>query len=390
VHVSRSEDTRRILIAAGGTGGHITPALAIGETLCEKYGSDVCVNYVTGSRDIEKRVFNQAEKFPDHLPCDRAPALSAKGFGRGMKIIQSTWMAAKLITKFKPHAILATGGYVCAPVLFSARMMGVPYYLHDSNSVPGKVTRTFARKAHGVFLGSDLSQERLTYPLNSIFTGTPVRPDLLNRTRYDALRRLNLKKDQFGILVLGGSQGARAVNDVIFDMVQRLNEESFSNRSYNLIWCTGPLNCQSMEQRLSDAGISNENIHLTEYLDDMASGYAACDLVISRAGAGTISEIAATQKPSVLIPYPTAADNHQFLNAKEMRDLGASIIVEESDLTAKRLISHVIDLMDSEKRRNVMKICCDGKSCLEGIDIIHRALMMNQRIDTSPNKRLAA
>ena len=122
----------------------------------------------------------------------------------------------------------------------------------------------------------------------------------------------------------------------------------------------------------------------------MASGYAGCDIVISRAGAGTITEIAATKKPSILIPYPTAAENHQLLNAREMEDLGASIVLEECDLTAKKLLSHVLDLMDSEKRRHVMKICCEGKSCDDGLAVIHKALMNAERFDSRLSRRLVA
>ncbi len=383
----------RVLIVAGGTGGHIAPALAVGDHLRRAHGERVHVRYLTGSRSTEKQVFEAAEEFPDVLACDRAPSLSLGGMVRTIRYGRSVLESRALLRRFQPDAILATGGYVCAPVLLAARMAGVPYFLHESNAVPGKVTRAFAKNADCVFVAHEGAAEWLDAGCRASLTGTPVRSELLVTSRQKGAKTFTIDAGVPTILVLGGSQGARGLNDALCDALADLAYRDSIDR-LNVIWACGPLNLKSVTARVDKIVRREVHIKLFDYIGDVHNAYACADLVVSRAGASTLAEITALGLPSILVPYPHATDNHQYENARALEDAGAAVLMPETTLTGAVLADEIELLLVDHERREDMA----GNSARLGspacLDVIAEHVMSNAggphpQASTTPGKAAA-
>lgn len=372
---TRSGDARRVLVVAGGTGGHIAPALAVGGELRRAYGSRVAVRFLTGSRSTERQAFEAAGEFPDTLPCDKAPSASIEGIGHALRYGQSLIEAFRALRRFRPDAILATGGYVCAPVLVAARMRGIPYFLHESNAIPGRVTRMFARGAECVFVAHDAAAERLDPGSPTATVGTPVRRELLHCTREEAFAHYGFEPDSRTIVVLGGSQGARGINDAMCDALAALASETKDGPALNVVWACGPLNLKTVRARIDGIGSSRMRVELFEYIADIKYAYAAADLAVSRAGASSLAEIAALGLPSILVPYPHAADNHQEANALSMQQAGASITLNEASLTGALLAERIRALLDDEGARRSMAEAALRTGSRDCAAVIARELM---------------
>ncbi|MDK2970783.1 MAG: UDP-N-acetylglucosamine--N-acetylmuramyl-(pentapeptide) pyrophosphoryl-undecaprenol [Candidatus Sumerlaeota bacterium] len=346
-----TEHSRRVLIVAGGTGGHIAPALAVGNALRHS-GEDVVVRYLTGSRQIERQAFAAAHEFPDFLACERAPRLSLSAAPELLRYARSWSESWGMLRRFVPHVILATGGYVCAPVLSAARLQGIPFFLHESNAVPGQVTRLFAKRARRVFVALDAAAERLDANATCEVVGTPVRREMLEATREDGLARFGFSANNPVLFVIGGSQGAHGVNEAVLDALAHIPP----SLQLQVIWACGPLNHNTVKGQLDRSALPNVKVSLHPFLDDVHLAYAAADLVVSRAGASTLAEITARGLPSVLIPYPHAKDNHQWENAQALAKCGAALIVEEASLGSRRLATLLTDVLRSTVRRGEMAV----------------------------------
>lgn len=361
---------RRVLVAAGGTGGHIAPALAVGTELRRAGGSRVAVRYVTGSRATERQVFEGAGEFPDSLSCDKVPSASLEGIGHALRYGRSFVEAWRALDRFRPHAVLATGGYVCAPVLLASRMRGIPYFLHESNAIPGRVTRLFAGGAARTFVAHDEAAERLDADCETATVGTPVRRELIECTRAEGLARYGFAPDSQTLLVLGGSQGARGVNDAMCDALSELAGNMEGRAPLNVIWACGPLNLNTVRARVESIASPRLRVELFDYIADIRFAYAAADLVVSRAGASSLAEIGARGLPSILIPYPHAADNHQEANARSMAGAGAALVLDEAALTGGILAERVGALLSDGDARAGMGAAALGtgsRDCAEAI-----------------------
>ncbi|MGF1573538.1 MAG: undecaprenyldiphospho-muramoylpentapeptide beta-N-acetylglucosaminyltransferase [Sumerlaeia bacterium] len=357
------QEQRRLLFVAGGTGGHITPSLAVANYLRKEYLSGVEIQFVTGNKEIEKTAFHSVGETPFTLSCERPPSLSLVGIARAFRLLASCVEAYKLIGEYKPHALFATGGYVCFPVLTAARLRGIPYYLHESNSVPGKVTRLFSRSAQCVFLGTSITGSQLNGAKTEL-CGTPIRAELSGITRHAALRHFGFERNATGILILGGSQGAAALNDVLRDLLASPTPIA-AGKPLNIIWVAGPLHAASC-RALVESQKTPHTIQVVDYISNMGEAYAAVDLVISRAGAGTIAELLALRKPSILIPYPHAADNHQLHNANALSNAGAAVVIEEKDLGFSLLQQKLAELLSSPAKLDQMAEAC-GHLCPKNV-----------------------
>ncbi|MBI5154543.1 undecaprenyldiphospho-muramoylpentapeptide beta-N-acetylglucosaminyltransferase [Candidatus Poribacteria bacterium] len=340
----------KIMIVAGGTGGHIMPALATGELLRARLGSRVIVRFVSGSRAIERSVFESANEFPDLLACDTAPSLSISGARGLVKYVSTLAEARRLVSSFAPDAILAMGGYVCAPVLVAACLLSVPYYLHESNAVAGRVTRLFAGRARTVFLGCAEAAAALPRRAAVRIVGTPVRASLFGVSRTEARERLGIAQDSSVVFLLGGSQGARAINETMLEAIPELDRQFSGHAALEIVWSCGPMSFNTVRGELGRISSAHVRVRLHEYISDVAACYNAADLVISRAGASTLADISALGKPSILIPYPHAKDNHQAGNARSLASLGGAVVIGESDLTGALLAGTLRGILLSEQR----------------------------------------
>jgi UDP-N-acetylglucosamine--N-acetylmuramyl-(pentapeptide) pyrophosphoryl-undecaprenol N-acetylglucosamine transferase len=326
----------RLVVAGGGTGGHFFPAVAIADRICELTGGDCRRNilFVGTPRGIEYRL---RESLPYELRL-----IGVRGLARRLTLqnlavpflaLRALWQSRALLKEFRPDVVLGTGGYVCWPVLKAAAMMKIPTVLQEQNSFPGVTTRQAAKAATRIYLGFDEARRHLPAALPAITTGNPVRKSVMTGDRKQAQQYFNLDPERRTILILGGSQGARSINEAV---LKSLEKNSLPERC-QLLWQTGQNEFEKMKALMGD---QHREVHLFPFEQRMDLVYAAADLAIARAGAISLAEIESVSLPSLLIPYPQAAGDHQRMNARASAALGHSEVIDPDDLSGIDLLGH--------------------------------------------------
>ena len=362
----------RILFAGGGTAGHINPALAVAGYIKEHH-PDARISYI-GTRDkLEARLV--PEKGYDFYSIDVAGfqrRLSVKNIGRNIsavkKMFTSSVEARRLIKQINPDVVVGTGGYVSGPVLREAAKLGFKTAIHEQNAFPGVTTKMLCPKVDRIMLAMPDAQRHLKLDKTPVITGNPVRGELLQMSREEARKKLNLD-DRPLILSFGGSLGARMVNDAVCDLIRWHNG---TGKFYH-IHGTGKVGYQVVKEKLGDD--LSEEITVREYIDDMDICMAAADLVICRAGAITLSELQACAKPSVLIPSPYVAENHQYHNAMTLKRCGAAEVIEEKDLTGEKLIDTVSKLIENKPKLDAMSNAAQKSAIIDANERIYEVIM---------------
>lgn len=345
---------KRIIIAGGGTGGHIYPAIAIA-TGIEQHFPDADILFVGSKSGMETDLVPKAGFKIKTIP--------VKGFRRKLSLdtfvtikelakgIKASW---EIISAQKPDLVIGTGGYVAGPVLFLASVTGVKTIIHEQNVKPGvtnKILSRFVDKVAASF------EDSLRYfpEKKTIITGNPVRPQIIMGERLQALREFGLNPSLPTVLCFGGSQGAQSLNDAMIGLISEIKEVF----GYQVIHITGKGQYEKVIGCLGKKGIPEDglgHIKILPYIYNMQDAYAAADLVIARSGALTVSELSMCAKPSVLIPLRTAAGDHQNFNAKYFRDRGAAVIIKDSELNAKVLKNTVENIIFDEDRMKRMEV----------------------------------
>lgn len=337
---------KTIFITGGGTGGHIYPAIAVYKEL-KNQGH--ILYYIGNKNKLEYGICTQ-EGF-NFLPVnvDGMPRkFSLKFIFWLFKTLYASIVAISYVKKHKPDAIFATGGYVSAPSLIAANILNIPYMLHDCDSHPGIVSRVFAKRAKRVSTAFSDAKKHIRNK-DVIFNGNPIRDDFLKISKREAREELGIPEDKFTILVMGGSQGAKTINSAS----KKLIDYAGGNEYISLIIQTGKKNYDDFIKEVTDIP---KNVIIKPYFDKMAIPLIASDLVVSRAGSLSLSEICASSSPSILIPYPYAAANHQKLNADVMVKLGASVCIEDKDCEEK-LLSEIQKLLNERENLDKMREC---------------------------------
>jgi UDP-N-acetylglucosamine--N-acetylmuramyl-(pentapeptide) pyrophosphoryl-undecaprenol N-acetylglucosamine transferase len=322
----------RVLIAGGGTGGHLFPGIALAEEFKRRNPESICV-FVGVKGGIESKVIPR-EGFG--LRSIDIKGLKGKSFKEKVYnlflIPQIICQSMALIKEYNPELVIGMGGYASAPVVFAALLMGIKRVICEQNTIPGITNRILARFANSIFIS--FSETRyLSSMKKTQFTGNPIRKKLI-----DGSLKGREHKGSFTLLILGGSQGAHSLNKKVLDALDYLVPV---RESLNIIHQTGETDHQWVCQVYREKGFSSE---VVGFIDDMATVYRNADLVICRAGATTISELTLYGKASVLVPYPFAANNHQEINARVLLDKGAAKMVLNGDLTGENLAEMVVDL----------------------------------------------
>ena len=320
----------RIIISGGGTGGHIFPAVSIANAIKEQR-PDTEILFVGAEGRMEMH----------RVPAAGYPikGLPIAGFNRKnllknipvlIKLFKSQQMAKAIIKEFKPHAAVGVGGYASGPTLKVAGNMGIPTLLQEQNSYAGVTNKLLAKQAHKICVAYE-GMERFFEKEKIILTGNPVRQDLLNHTasQADAIKSFGLDPNKKTILVLGGSLGARTINNCIIQ-----NLDKIKNSDVQFIWQTGKIYIEEARDSVSKTG-GLSMIHVTDFISNMGIAYRAADLVISRAGAGSISEFCLLQKPVILVPSPNVAEDHQTKNALALVNKNAALYVKDVDAKDK-------------------------------------------------------
>lgn len=334
----------KAIISGGGTGGHIFPALSIANALKRRYDADI--------------LFVGAE---DRMEMEKVPAagypikgLPVAGFNRKnlfkniaviRKLMRSMKMARSIITDFAPDIVIGVGGYASGPTLKAAQKLGIPTLIQEQNSYAGVTNKMLAKKARCICTAYD-GMERF-FPADRIVkTGNPVRKDILDvsLSPAEARRSFGLDGDRPAILVVGGSLGARTVNESMLSALDKIREAGVQ-----LIWQTG----KYFGTKGKDAARGMKGIVVTEFISDMARAYAAADAVVSRAGAGSISELELLGKPAILVPSPNVAEDHQTKNARALSDVGAAILVTDAE-ARERLADEALALVADKARLQSM------------------------------------
>ena len=345
---------KKILFATGGTGGHINPALAVAGYIRENYPKAEILFVGTADRMEAQLVPAAGYDFKTIEIQGFSRELNFEGLKHNIKTVnllfKSEGQAKKIIEDFKPDVVIGFGGYVSGPVLSVAARMGIPTAVHEQNAFPGVTNKNLAKKVDVVMLTAP-EAEKLLKPKNPcVVTGLPIRGEIISANKEFARAEMKLDSRPL-ILSMGGSLGARAINEA----VKYLILHRFEKKDCYYLHATGKAGASMIDDIGKDVDLNtNPQIMLREYINDMDCCLAAADLVVCRAGASSLSEIQALGKPSILVPYPYAAENHQYYNAKTMSDRDAAILIEEKDFTGERLLSEVEKLFSKPERLKKM------------------------------------
>ena len=364
-----------ILFAGGGTAGHINPALAIAGFIKEKH-PDAKISYIGTATKLEAKLVPAAGY--DFYTIDVAGfqrKISLKNIARNAvavkKMFSSSVEARKLLKKLNPDMVVGTGGYVSGPVLREAVKLGIKTAIHEQNAYPGVTTKALAKNVDRVMLAVPGTEKIIKCKNTPIITGNPVRRELLSTSREEARAKLGIDNRPL-ILSFGGSLGAGPINRAVTGLITSHN----GSEKYYHIHATGKLGYKATLEDINAkcASLSKE-ITIREYIDDMNICMAAADLVISRAGAITLSELCAMSKPSILIPSPYVAENHQYHNAMSLKRNGAAEIIEEKDLTEEKLIDTVNNILNDKTKLEEMKKGASKSAILDASERIYEVLI---------------
>lgn len=363
----------KILFAGGGTAGHINPALAVADYLKEKH-PNAEISYIGTATKLEaKLVPAKGYNFYTIDVAGFSRSLSPKGIVKNISVVNKAITAStrckKLLKEINPDVVIGTGGYVSGPVLKTAQKMGLKTGIHEQNAFPGVTTKMLAPNAGVVMLAMPEAEKYLKLKKKPVVTGNPIRGELLRITREEARKILKLD-DRPLILSFGGSLGARRINESVSELIKWHNG---SGKFYH-IHATGKVGYDNMLSSLSDITLSPE-ITIREYIDNMDVCMAAADLVICRAGAITLGELQACGKPSVLIPSPYVAENHQYHNAMTLKRSGAAEVLEENDLTGDSLIKTVENLIENKPRLSAMSQAATKNAIIDANERIYKEIM---------------
>ena len=343
-----------ILFAGGGTAGHINPALAIADYIKERH-PDAKISYIGTPDKLESKLVPQ--KGYDFYTIEVAGfqrKINAKNIKRNfdavIKAITASKRAKDLLKELKPDIVVGTGGYVSGPVLREAAKLGIKTAIHEQNAFPGVTTKMLSGDADAVMLAMPEAEKYLKTKIKPVITGNPVRTELLRMSREEARKNLGFDERPM-ILSFGGSLGARHINEACEELIKWHNG---TGKFYH-IHGTGKVGFEPMLNNLKEKNITlTDEVKILEYINNMDVCMAAADLVICRAGAITLGELAICGKPSVLIPSPFVAENHQFHNAMTLKRAGAAEIIEEKDLTGDSLIETVSMLIEHKAKLKTM------------------------------------
>lgn len=329
----------KVLISGGGTAGHINPGIAIAKYIKSK-NPDCEILFIGTQKGLETKLVPR-ENFELKL-------IKVRGFRR--KLSKDTFVAVKelfqglhearaIIREFKPDIAIGTGGYVCGPVVFNAARMKIPTLIHEQNAFPGVTNKLLAKFVDKVAISFKESEKFFKNEKKVVFTGNPIRNEMLKADRNTARSKLGIEKGKPLVVIFAGSRGAETINNTVSEFISRHKDED----KFHILFATGEAQHEKIMKRLGN--INSKFIKIVPYIYDMADVMAAADLVVGRAGAITISELTAMGVPSILIPSPYVTANHQEYNARALEKQGAGIVILEKNLNHNVLYEQINDLL---------------------------------------------
>ena len=331
----------KVLFAAGGTGGHIFPAIAVAKEIIKRYESAE-VLFVGTAKGLETRIVPENGFQLSLIHSAGLKNVGLMGQIKGLAVLPKSFLEARQIMRqFRPHVVVGAGGYVSGPVVAMAAIMGVPTLVMDSNALPGFTNRQLARFVDKAALTFEVSLPY--FGKKGIVTGNPVRSEFFDVPSKE-------RGNEFHVLVFGGSQGARAINDAMLDSLEPLSK---FNVNLTITHQTGEADFEKLRDAYTNSKFSNADVR--PFISNMPAEFEKADLIVSRAGATTCAELSAAGKASIMIPLPTAADDHQRKNAEALEQGGASRMILQSDLSGERLAAEIGELLESPETITAME-----------------------------------
>lgn len=341
----------RVVLSGGGTGGHIYPAVAVARQL-EEEDKDSTFLYIGGKRGLESKLVPQ-EKLP-------FKAIDITGFRRKlsmdnvktvMRFLKGVSASKEMLREFKPDVVIGTGGYVCGPVVYAASRLGIPTLIHEQNAIPGLTNKFLSRYADTVAVSFEGTESAFPGAKNVIYTGNPRATTVTTANPQRGYASLGIPEGSTVVLVVGGSGGAKAINQAMIEMAPFVGK----GNSVHYVYVTGEAYFEETRKALRQKLGSEPNwLHLLPYVHNMPEVLACTSLIVNRAGASFLAEITALGIPSVLIPSPNVTNNHQEANARQLEREGAAVVLLEKDLNGQTLLAAVEKIISSEELRRSM------------------------------------
>lgn len=351
----------KVIIAAAGTAGHINPGLAIANKIKEEE-KDSEIIFIGTTRGLENDLVPRAGyKLKTIDAYGLSKKISIENIKKMYKTLKGFGEAKKIIKEFKPDIVIGTGGYICGATISSAHKLKIPTLLHESNAFPGKAVKILAGKANTILVSFKDAKDRIRKGANVVFTGTPVKikkKTYKEEEREELLKKQGLKSNIPTVLVFGGSQGAKKINDAIVEIIKNKK-----NTNYQIIWATGPKQYDIIKEELKKSSIDIENllnIKVLPYIYNMEEMMNNVDIIVARSGAMTITEISNLGKPSILVPLPNVSHNHQLYNAKVLENVKAAKIILNDELDGEKLNKEITEIAESPEKMKEM-----GKNALK-------------------------
>lgn len=354
------------IMAGGGTGGHIFPAVAIANAI-KKLQPNANILFIGAKGKMEMEKVPQAGYAIEGLDIagfNRSSLI--KNIGLPFKLVKSFLQVKRIFQKFKPDAVIGVGGYSSFPVLRFAQSRGIQSFIHESNSFAGKSNIMLGKKATRIFVAID-GMEKFFPAAKISISGNPVRATITNSkvSRDEAVKFFGLDPSKKTVLSVGGSLGAKGINEALDKHI-----DAFEKSSLQLIWQTG----RPYAERAKQICAAKKNIWVNDFITQMEYAYAAADVIISRSGAMSVSEICVVKKPAVFVPFPHAAEDHQTVNAKKLVDRNAAMMVRDSE-AAEKLVSTIIALAKDEARQNELKTNISKLAITNADEMIAREIL---------------
>lgn len=342
----------RVILSGGGTGGHIYPAVSIAKEIKNRY-KDVEILFIGTEKGLESSIVPK-EGFT-------LRTIKVRGFARKLSFenviavkesFSSLFAVMKIMRSFRPDIVIGTGGYVCGSVLLAAALLGIPTVIHEQNAFPGVTNKILSRLVDVVALNFPEAANYFPKNNKTIVTGNPIRGDILRVTKEAGLREFGFTPDLPVVFAVGGSRGAKKLNESVLPIAK----QCIKGKTFQLLHMTGETQYEIIKDCYINEGIPLDTGYLkvVPYLYNMPYALAASDIIISRCGASTLSEITALGKPSILIPFPYATGNHQEYNARALEKNGAAVVILERDLKDDILYSEVMNMLASPERTRKM------------------------------------
>ena len=357
----------RVILSGGGTAGHINPALSIADTIAQKEkGSKIL--FVGTKKGLESTLVPNKNYDIEYIDVSGIKAkITVENAVSVLKYLKAVSKCKKMLKSFRPDVVVGTGGYVCAPVVAAANSLNIPTVIHEQNVFPGNAIKMLSKKSTVTAISFLESEKYLKNAKEILYSGNPLRSEILNASREEARKELNLENKKF-LVIFGGSLGAKTINDVACEYINKYGNEN----NTRILLATGKFSYDRVKKEI---GKKFPDVEVKQYIHNMSTVMAAADLLVCRSGAITVSEISALGVPSILVPSPNVTRNHQEYNARALSDDGGAVTILEKDFNVDSLKQAVDMILNDNEKSDKMRSIALSKGKLNASELIYEKIV---------------